>query len=292
MAPFFSIIVPTLDSEVTIGACLSNVLGQTFSDVEVVVTDGLSTDATVEIVAERARADPRVRWDSARDQGIYDAMNRGMSLARGQWLYFMGSDDVLAAPDTLARVASQARGHHRVMYGSVRMEGDAPWAADGSIYDGRFSLRKLMTRNICHQAMFYRRDFLESEVGELFDRLQDLRRLGPQSALPREDAFSLSQDDRRRLPGRRPVDHLSVRRSARRWLRRPHIGILPHVAVPSHRARRIQASQARARTPMLAHADAQSGPQRKGCQRPRMTPACHPPNPRCRNRRSVSRRTP
>ena len=165
MAPFFSIIVPTLNSEATISACLSNVLEQTFGDIEVVVTDGLSTDATEEIVAERARADPRVRWDSARDEGIYDAMNRGMSLARGQWLYFMGSDDVLAEPNTLARVASQARARDRVMYGSVRMEGDAPWAADGSIYDGRFSVRKLMTKNICHQAMFYRRDFLDSEVG-------------------------------------------------------------------------------------------------------------------------------
>jgi glycosyltransferase involved in cell wall biosynthesis len=164
MAPFFSIVVPTLNSEATITACLSNVLSQTFGDIEVVIADGLSTDATRELVAERARADPRVRWDSARDHGIYDAMNRGMSLARGKWLYFMGSDDVLAESETLARVASQSHGQH-VMYGSVKIEGDTPWAADGSIYDGRFSLRKLLSKNICHQAMFYRRDFLETEVG-------------------------------------------------------------------------------------------------------------------------------
>jgi len=164
MAPFFSIVVPTLNSEATIAACLSNVLSQTFGDIEVVVADGLSTDATREIVAERARADPRVRWDSARDHGIYDAMNRGMRLAHGQWLYFMGSDDALAEPDTLERVASQSQGQN-VMYGNVKVEGDTPWAADGSVYDGRFSVRKLLTQNICHQALFYRRDFLESEVG-------------------------------------------------------------------------------------------------------------------------------
>jgi len=164
MAPFFSIVVPTLNSEATIAACLSNVLSQTFGDIEVVVADGLSTDATRKIVAERARADPRVRWDSARDHGIYDAMNRGMRLAHGQWLYFMGSDDALAEPDTLERVASQSQGQN-VMYGNVKVEGDTPWAADGSVYDGRFSVRKLLTQNICHQALFYRRDFLESEVG-------------------------------------------------------------------------------------------------------------------------------
>ncbi len=164
MNPLFSVILPTLNSARTIDACLASLLSQTFDDLEVVVVDGVSTDDTTERVAAWARSDPRVRWFSGKDRGIYDAMNRGMGLARGHWLYFIGSDDQLASKDVLERVAAQAS-HHRVMYGSVRIVGDAPWAADGSLYDGRFSLRKLLTRNICHQAMFYRRDLIEESIG-------------------------------------------------------------------------------------------------------------------------------
>ena len=164
MKPAFSVVMPTFNSARTIDAALASVLSQTFKDLEVVVVDGVSTDDTAERVARRARSDPRVRWFSEKDRGIYDAMNRGMKLARGDWLYFIGSDDRLAGDDVLKRVAAQAS-QHRVLYGNVGIVGDSPWAADGSLYDGRFSLRKLLVKNICHQAMFYRRDFIEERIG-------------------------------------------------------------------------------------------------------------------------------
>jgi glycosyltransferase involved in cell wall biosynthesis len=164
MSPLFSVILPTLNSARTIDVCLASLLSQTLDDLEVIVVDGVSSDDTAERVAAWARSDPRVRWFSGKDRGIYDAMNRGMSLARGRWLYFIGSDDVLASADVFERVAAQAS-NHRVLYGSVQIVGDAPWAAHGSLYDGRFSVRKLLTRNICHQAMFYRRDFVEQSIG-------------------------------------------------------------------------------------------------------------------------------
>ena len=80
-----------------------SVLEQTHPDVEYIVIDGGSTDGSVDII--RKYADRLAYWVSESDRGIYDAMNKGIAHATGQYLNFMNAGDRFASPDVLAQVA-------------------------------------------------------------------------------------------------------------------------------------------------------------------------------------------
>jgi len=94
-------------------------------------------------------------WVSEKDQGIYDAMNRGIELSSGRYLYFMGSDDTLHDSFVLGGVYNSLGCAPDVLYGNVIM-GD-----DRNAYAGKFSKYKLLHKNICHQAIFYKREIFE-----------------------------------------------------------------------------------------------------------------------------------
>jgi glycosyltransferase involved in cell wall biosynthesis len=154
--PFLSIVIPTFNSAQALSKTLESVLGQTFSDIEVLVIDGLSTDNTVEIA--QSFQDRRIRILSEKDNGVYDAMNKGISMSAGTWIYFLGSDDMLFSSRTLENVTARLKSTAaEFVYGNVRIDGDSPWAKHDSIYDGKFTREKLFRKNICHQAIFYSR---------------------------------------------------------------------------------------------------------------------------------------
>ena len=152
----FSVIVPTFNAAATLHACLEGLVSQTTSDFEVVLVDGASTDETVEIAKSFASTlGPRLVLHSAPDQGPYDAMNRGVNMATGEWLLFLGSDDTLREADTLAQVAAFIDGHEHsdIVYGDVMRR------STNTRHAGEFDLdRLLFETNICHQAIFYRRE--------------------------------------------------------------------------------------------------------------------------------------
>lgn len=154
--PMFSIIVPTLRSAATVGACLESLARQTYRDFELVVVDGESTDETLTIVNSFApEFGTRLVVHSGPDEGIYDAMNLGVSMATGSWLLFLGSDDTLHDADTLARVTDFIGNHQPsdLVYGDVIMN------STGARHAGAFDLdRLLFETNICHQSIFYRRE--------------------------------------------------------------------------------------------------------------------------------------
>jgi glycosyltransferase involved in cell wall biosynthesis len=157
-----SIIIPTFNSSKTIGRCLGSVENQRFRNFEIVVQDGFSTDNTLDVVREfqQAHSWMNVRTESANDLGAFDAMNRGVSRAYGTWLYFLGSDDELNDENVLKKAMSpEYVDNNDVLYGNVQVIGDC-WAAHDSIYDGPFDLLKLLRKNICHQAIFYRADLV------------------------------------------------------------------------------------------------------------------------------------
>jgi glycosyltransferase involved in cell wall biosynthesis len=165
--PMLSIIIPTFNSAETIKRCLDSIGNQTFKDLEIVVQDGCSTDNTLDIVRQFQKANEgvEVRPERARDRGVYDAMNRAVSRARGTWLYFLGSDDELHDQHVLKTLmSSKYIDNNDVLYGNVQVIGYGGWAPHNSLYDGPFDLSKLLNRNICHQAIFYRAD-LARRVG-------------------------------------------------------------------------------------------------------------------------------
>ncbi len=91
-----SIIIPAYNVEKYLRECLDSALGQTFSDIEVIVIDDGSTDSTPEIIREYAARDPRLKALTRPNGGPSRARNAGLDVSRGEWIVFLDSDDVLA----------------------------------------------------------------------------------------------------------------------------------------------------------------------------------------------------
>src|SRR5258708_1387752 len=104
-SPFFSIIIPTHNSAKKLSPCLESIISQSFQNFEIIIVDGASSDDTFSVVNHYREANSNIRWFSEKDRGIYDAMNKGTSVAQGEWIYFLGSDDRLYENDTLRKVS-------------------------------------------------------------------------------------------------------------------------------------------------------------------------------------------
>lgn len=156
---FLSVIIPTFNSEENISKCIESVLCQSFSDFEILIMDGGSSDKSIEIL--KSFNDDRVKIFSEKDLGVYDAMNKGILRATGDWLYFLGSDDVFYSNDILLKISDKINVcNSDVIYGNVLIDGSCSWANDKEVYAGEFSFNKLYKHNICHQSIFYNRSFI------------------------------------------------------------------------------------------------------------------------------------
>jgi len=147
--PLVTIILPTFNAASSISKALESILSQSFEDFEVIIMDGLSTDNTLEIAQNYN--DARIKLFSSKDEGIYDAMNKGLKLAKGEWIYFIGSDDYLFDNNIFKRVFESSN-NCSVLYGNVV----GPCFIGQ--YDGIFDLQKLLKMNICHQALFVKKN--------------------------------------------------------------------------------------------------------------------------------------
>ena len=166
--PALSIIIPTFNSASTIERCLRSIAVQPTPDYEVLIQDGGSTDDTVRLIRHYQESNPQMALSLSQeeDTGVYDAMNKAMRRARGEWLYFLGSNDELYDPDVLrAMTGSPLAENGGVLYGNVWMVPVDSSAEMGFIHDGQFNLNKLSKINICHQAILYKRSFL-FDIGE------------------------------------------------------------------------------------------------------------------------------
>jgi glycosyltransferase involved in cell wall biosynthesis len=155
--PLISVITTTFNSGEKIAATVASVLSQQKGLYEFLVVDGGSTDGTL---AHLRAQGPVLRYLSEPDEGIYDAMNKGIRLTSGKFLYFLGAGDRLL-PGVLEAVAAEIRklpaqtSRPTVLYGNVNS------SHYSRPYDGRFDCFKLLRRNICHQAIFYQRSVFE-----------------------------------------------------------------------------------------------------------------------------------
>jgi glycosyltransferase len=95
----FSIITVCYNSEKTINHCISSVLSQTGVDIEYILIDGASNDSTLSII--RSIHDPRIYLISEPDNGLYHAMNKGIALAKGDFIGILNSDDYYAGSNIL-----------------------------------------------------------------------------------------------------------------------------------------------------------------------------------------------
>lgn len=120
--PLVSVVTATWNSARTLRACLQSVQQQDYPEVEHLVIDGGSTDGTLDILQDEAA--PNLFWQSEPDHGIYDAWNKGLARARGEWIAFLGSDD-LYLPGAISAYMRLACAHPEAQYlsGQVRWMG-------------------------------------------------------------------------------------------------------------------------------------------------------------------------
>ena len=121
MAPLFSIITVTYNAASTIRPTLESVGAQTCTLYEHIIVDGQSADSTLDIIA--SIPNPRRRLTSRPDDGIYDAMNRAIADAKGDYLIFLNAGDRFHSPDTLRRYADaiMANDYPGIVYGQTEL---------------------------------------------------------------------------------------------------------------------------------------------------------------------------
>lgn len=159
MEHLFSIITVTWNAAGVIAPTLESVKQQSCTSYEYLVVDGASTDATLAMVNEAAI--PGTRIVSERDNGLYDAMNKAITLARGKYLIWMNAGDAFADADALARMAAAAEGDPGVIYGQTQVVN-----AERKVVGMRhLTAPKMLTASsfkhgmlVCHQAFAARRD--------------------------------------------------------------------------------------------------------------------------------------
>ena len=110
MAPTVSIIVPVYNAEKTIGRCIDSILGQQYTDFELLLVDDGSKDGSGAICDSYAMADSRVQVIHKENTGVSDTRNIGISRARGVYLQFLDSDDWIT-PDATKLLVETARDH-------------------------------------------------------------------------------------------------------------------------------------------------------------------------------------
>jgi len=92
--PRFSFIVPAYNCEPYIGECLDSLLGQDFTDFEIIVVNDGSRDGTLQVINSHAARDPRILVIDKPNGGVSSARNAALDAARGEWLVFVDADDV------------------------------------------------------------------------------------------------------------------------------------------------------------------------------------------------------
>jgi glycosyltransferase involved in cell wall biosynthesis len=158
--PLITVVMPVLNAARFLPRSLGSLAEQQWRQFEVVLVDGGSEDGTVQLAAKILTAASIVhRIDVVLHSGIYEAMNHGVDVAKGDWIYVMGSDDKLLASDVfeaMAPILHQARPDVLVLHGDV-------WIEDpGYRYGQAWDLARFLDRNISHQSAFYRRKAIDS----------------------------------------------------------------------------------------------------------------------------------
>ena len=116
MVPTFSIITVTYNAETTIEVTLQSVQQQTYRQIEHIIVDGGSKDRTLSIIEKYK--DSYLHVISEPDKGLYDAMNKGIRLAKGDYLCFLNAGDTFHEVDTLEKIVNGNR-ESSILYGQT-----------------------------------------------------------------------------------------------------------------------------------------------------------------------------
>ncbi len=152
-----SIITINLNNAEGLRKTIESVIAQTFTDFEYIVIDGRSTDNSVEVIANYELRISNFRWVSEKDNGIYNAMNKGILQAKGEYCLFLNSGDCLCDENVLCNVFKKAFNDDIVSGYVIGIKDNKSLPK----YPPRhWSFRYLYYDNIPHQAEFIKRSLL------------------------------------------------------------------------------------------------------------------------------------
>ena len=143
---------------------LQSVAAQTFKDFEYIIVDGASTDGSVEIIKKYESQFAHLKWVSEPDAGIYNAMNKGIRIASGDYIQILNSGDYLASDDVTERMLSalERTGHPSILYGNmVKCFPDGRKLGDKSFAGQEITLLGMYTGTLNHNPTYIRRTLFE-----------------------------------------------------------------------------------------------------------------------------------
>ena len=179
MKPLFTIATVTYNAEATLERTLRSVASQDYARIEHIIIDGCSTDHTLSLVqhyVEENQARHNIRLICEPDSGLYDAMNKALLSATGDYIVFLNAGDCLHSTDTISALAQQTgwvKGslrHPAILYGDTHLVDN----------EGNFLRRRRLTppekltpktfldgMRVCHQSFYVRTDLAREELYDL-----------------------------------------------------------------------------------------------------------------------------
>jgi glycosyltransferase involved in cell wall biosynthesis len=143
---------------------MRSVAAQTCKDFEYIVVDGASTDNSVEIIKELEPLFTHISWVSEPDSGIYNAMNKGLCMATGDYIQILNSEDCLAGDDVTERMlaALDDKGFPNILYGNmVKCFPDGHRLVDKCFAGQEITMLGMYTGTLNHDPAYIRRDLFE-----------------------------------------------------------------------------------------------------------------------------------
>ncbi len=164
--PTITVITVCYDAETYIEQTIQSVIAQSYPEIEYIIVDGASTDGTLGIIEKYA--EKIAKWMSEPDQGIADAMNKGLALASGDLILLLHADDYLVDPGVLDAAVSQMTGDWDIYAFDINFD------RSGTSYRRRprpFDWRMNFKTGLLHQGVFCRRGLFD-EIGPFDTRFE------------------------------------------------------------------------------------------------------------------------
>ena len=151
--PFLSIVTINYNDAIGLERTMSSVLEQEYTDFEFIVIDGGSNDRSLDIL--RKVEEKLAYWVSEKDTGIYNAMNKGIAAAKGEFLLFLNGGDLLTSKTALQDFISHPSFRGDIVYGDYKFEKGEKVYPD-TLYPAYF-----MKTSLPHQSTFFRKNVFE-----------------------------------------------------------------------------------------------------------------------------------